>query len=155
MFRLILLHSWAMCQDKLLIVRLSFIDRGPIHKQLMSLKFGSSLCSNLGCDNPIRSLLCMCHNSIVVVACAKSWDDLTFLSSCEQQHVYLYSLSRPICNLFCCIGQYMLMVLCKKDVTAVHYGGLMQERRNSIANALELRLSCTSPPMCYISSVYY
>ena len=26
-----------------------------------------------------------------------------------------------------------------------HYDGLMQERRNSIANALELRLSCTNP----------
>ena len=26
-----------------------------------------------------------------------------------------------------------------------HIDGLMQERRNSIANALELRLSCTKP----------
>ena len=26
-----------------------------------------------------------------------------------------------------------------------HFGGLMQERRNSIANALELRLSYTNP----------
>ena len=26
-----------------------------------------------------------------------------------------------------------------------HFDGLMQERRNSIANALELRLSCTNP----------
>ena len=29
-----------------------------------------------------------------------------------------------------------------------HVYGLMQERRNSIANALELRLSCTNPSMC-------
>ena len=26
-----------------------------------------------------------------------------------------------------------------------HSGGLVQERRNSIANAMELRLSCTNP----------
>ena len=26
-----------------------------------------------------------------------------------------------------------------------HFEGLVQERRNSIANALELRLSCTNP----------
>ena len=29
----------------------------------------------------------------------------------------------------------------------VHGNGLVQERRNSIANALELRLSCTNPSM--------
>ena len=29
--------------------------------------------------------------------------------------------------------------------TATHFDGLMQERRNSIANALELHLSCTKP----------
>ena len=27
----------------------------------------------------------------------------------------------------------------------LHYDGLVQERRNSIANALELHLSCTTP----------
>ena len=27
---------------------------------------------------------------------------------------------------------------------------LMQERRNSFANALELRLSCTNPPMQWL-----
>ena len=29
-----------------------------------------------------------------------------------------------------------------------HLDGLIQERRNSIANALELRLSCTNPSIC-------
>ena len=28
--------------------------------------------------------------------------------------------------------------------------GLVQERRNSIANALELRLSCTNPLICVV-----
>ena len=32
----------------------------------------------------------------------------------------------------------------------VYVDGLVQERRNSIANALELRLSCTNPSM-YVS----
>ena len=31
-----------------------------------------------------------------------------------------------------------------------HIDGLMQEKRNSIANALELRLSCTNPSICNI-----
>ena len=32
-----------------------------------------------------------------------------------------------------------------------HFDGLMQERRNSIANALQLRLSCTIPStLCQI-----
>ena len=43
---------------------------------------------------------------------------------------------------------YMIyMIICKKNmtVTAKYYiDGLVQERRNSIANAQELRLSCTN-----------
>ena len=31
------------------------------------------------------------------------------------------------------------------------FDGLMQERRNSIANALELRLSCTNPSILSLS----
>ena len=38
--------------------------------------------------------------------------------------------------------------------TKTHIDGLVQERRNSIANALELWLSCTDPLiLCIISSV--
>ena len=33
-----------------------------------------------------------------------------------------------------------------------HLDGLMQERRNSIANALELRLSCTNPSIESLSA---
>ena len=32
-----------------------------------------------------------------------------------------------------------------RSMTDMHIDGLVQERRNSIANALELRLSCTNP----------
>ena len=32
-------------------------------------------------------------------------------------------------------------------------GGLVQERRNSIADALELRLSCTNPSTCPLVSI--
>ena len=35
-----------------------------------------------------------------------------------------------------------------RDLT-VHFNGLVQEKRNSIANALELRLSCTNPSICF------
>ena len=36
----------------------------------------------------------------------------------------------------------------KRRPRVVYIGGLVQERRNSIANALELRLSCTNPSIC-------
>ena len=32
----------------------------------------------------------------------------------------------------------------------IYFDGLVQERRNAIANALELRLSCTNPSICII-----
>ena len=35
----------------------------------------------------------------------------------------------------------------------IYIHGLVQKRRNSIANALELRLSCTSPSICCICKV--
>ena len=40
------------------------------------------------------------------------------------------------------------------DIIAIfiweHTDGLIQERRNSIANALELRLSCTNPSKSFL-----
>ena len=36
------------------------------------------------------------------------------------------------------------------DETLDNIDGLMQERRNSIALAMELRLSCINPPICDI-----
>ena len=41
------------------------------------------------------------------------------------------------------LSEVHLHVLC-----IYHFDGLVQERRNSIANALELRLSCTNPSTC-------
>ena len=41
----------------------------------------------------------------------------------------------------------MLGAVYVQDQYLIHVGGLVQERRNSIANALELRLSCTNPSM--------
>ena len=40
---------------------------------------------------------------------------------------------------------YLTMVV----IEAIDIDGLMQERRNSIANALELRLSCIDPSIWY------
>ena len=34
----------------------------------------------------------------------------------------------------------------------IHINGLVQERRNSIANALELGLSCINPSICSLDS---
>ena len=37
------------------------------------------------------------------------------------------------------------------SVDTEYVDGLVQERRNSITNALELRLSCANPSMCPLS----
>ena len=37
----------------------------------------------------------------------------------------------------------------KKNVISEHINGLVQERRNSSALAMELHLSCTNPLLCY------
>ena len=48
------------------------------------------------------------------------------------------------------------VLLSWEDATLVEYGvrgyidGFVQERRNSIANALELRLSCTNLSICLV-----
>ena len=37
----------------------------------------------------------------------------------------------------------------RKEIhNTAHIDGLVQERRNTIANALQLRLSCTNPSVC-------
>ena len=36
-----------------------------------------------------------------------------------------------------------------------HFDGLVHERRNSIANTLELRFSCTNPSICYHEAVRF
>ena len=42
-------------------------------------------------------------------------------------------------------SQGVSLIMVKKKV---HIDGLVHERRNSIANALELHLSCTKPLIC-------
>ena len=66
----------------------------------------------------------------------------------------------------CCINQNC-MVLMKKILIMdiglmsfncnphLHNDGLVQERCNSIANALELRLSCTNPSICPLVILMY
>ena len=55
-------------------------------------------------------------------------------------------------SIYC--GKYGLMAQnkkqCKFDIygRSYHFDGLVQERRISIANALELHLSCTNPLIC-------
>ena len=45
----------------------------------------------------------------------------------------------------CNLNIYMFMIMEFFEHFIYHFDGLVQERRNSIANALELRLSCTNP----------
>ena len=52
----------------------------------------------------------------------------------ECDHASLVYIYRYICNQLCIVWWH-------------HINGLVQERRNSIASALELPLSCTNPPI--------
>ena len=46
------------------------------------------------------------------------------------------------------IDQYNIPKPTFTQFSQTHVDGLVQERRNSIAKALELRLSCTNPSIC-------
>ena len=56
------------------------------------------------------------------------------------KQIYIYLLTLEISM---CIYIYVYIHIHSND-------GLMQERRNSIANALELHLSCTNPSICHL-----
>ena len=45
------------------------------------------------------------------------------------------------------------IVVCKHDICRSHrfIDGLVQERRNSNADAVELRISCANPSICYLA----
>ena len=52
----------------------------------------------------------------------------------------------------CCIGWALMYHSAEHWIQGILYlNGLVQLRRNSIANALELRLSCTNPSICSIT----
>ena len=48
---------------------------------------------------------------------------------------------------YICVLTHFLL----SDLSICHIDGLMPERRNSIANALELRPPCTNPSICHCS----
>ena len=59
----------------------------------------------------------------------------------QNYHVILVEIQ------ICVSSQLEEVMKCETRNVDQHIDGLMQERRNSIANALELRLSCTNPSM--------
>ena len=63
-----------------------------------------------------------------------------------QYHVYLWSGDKRSQGInIHGIDLIHLEYRCFSTRTEAYIDGLVQERRNSIANALELRLSCTNP----------
>ena len=49
----------------------------------------------------------------------------------------------------------MATTIQSKAILCAYFVGIVQERRNSIANAVELRLSCTNPSICEIYVIQY
>ena len=64
-----------------------------------------------------------------------------------------YLLFSDICQSWYIHGSLHMDQLIKFPGIWKYINGLFQEKRNSIADALELRLSCTSPSICFLISV--
>ena len=72
------------------------------------------------------------------------WGKKSTLHIFLNQH-FLLSFRQCATPHFCLSHHYYSSVQSIRDSD-----GLVQERRNSIANALELRLSCTNPSICFV-----
>ena len=78
----------------------------------------------------------------------------SFLSEIQEiLHSLLIRLMYGMCYLICKCHLYPTLVIVSRYVASsyerLHIDGLVEGRRNSSANALELRLSCTNPLTCY------
>ena len=67
----------------------------------------------------------------------------------RQQDIYIYICHRDL-RLINIIDKASNIVFWWESYGVQHNCGLVQERRNSIANALELRLSCTNPSILWL-----
>ena len=79
-----------------------------------------------------------------------------------QQHLLIFTFSRhrlgyPNREAFASndVGLSLnLPIIVIISILTPHTDWLVQERRNFIADALELRLSCTEPLICYVTMVF-
>ena len=79
---------------------------------------------------------------VIAVRCAFITTIIPGFGSQNWQHETLVILLRSLCL-------YVISLISQGSFGIYQIDGLVQERRNSIANALELRLSCTNPSIWY------
>ena len=73
------------------------------------------------------------------------WCGVEFETICE---IYVWQLWGPAGG--DCVFLYLKWLRLNYKIDRSHFNGLMQGRLNSIANALEFRLSCTNPLICWM-----
>ena len=67
-------------------------------------------------------------------------------------HPLCWLLMTDTCLLSCLLGwKWQGLECCYRHSSWCHFDGLVQERRNSSALAMELHLSCTNPSICTLS----
>ena len=86
----------------------------------------------------IAQSVCQWAFSLLAIWCLRPWW-VRILLSAEEDNL------SPFDSNIACLCQSIEINNNKLKKKTLYINGLMQERRNSIANALELRLSCTNP----------
>ena len=76
------------------------------------------------------------------------------------QRVELRALLTPTLSTHAFMKRIWVQRLCRYQIVLTHstkvdIEGLVQESHNSIANALELRLSCINPSICETGLIFY
>ena len=83
------------------------------------------------------------HYDVNVNVMYQLWQHLSNLKSFKEPDRYFF-----FCKIEISLTERLLNKNFSTPTAELHIDGLVQERRNSTASALELRLSCTEPPMC-------
>ena len=97
------------------------------------------------CWNNVQSFI----NPPMAILKPLGWVGEWFMVLVMSRGTVLLNLHVWILVIYCCIPQMALPRGWRSQPTQID--GLMQERRNSIANALELRLSCPNPSRCEVT----
>ena len=101
-----------------------FRELGPHHIGLEISNWIHMSAGQIDCENPLSECtapLCAIHVPYIQM---EEWNDVSEIQSSNGQQLLVFHMSN--CHIY----------------------GSVQERRSSIANALELRLSCTNPSIC-------
>ena len=99
----------------------------------------------------LQNVITLCREHFVIGILAMAWKIFIY--------IYLYIIVKShwiMCNLQCQCGRRRMVTVRRGDsdfltlvmLMSLYFNGLVQERHNSSALAMELRLSCANPSIC-------